>query len=131
MNTLLRSASMTTLCSVGYGSDTTRIGGTSPPAIVAVSQPGGHESAALIASSSRQPFSRSSASSLASATEDDGVGQIAPSTFASPVCRPLTDSSISPATTMINLRIMSLVGATLVVARQGRHTAGQPGQAQG
>src|SRR6266508_1389391 len=107
MKTLLCSASTTTLCSVGYGSDTTRAGATSPPAIFAVFQPGGHESGAP-ASSSRQPFSRSRASSRASAIGDAGSGQMAPLTVSSPVPRPPTEMSISPAIARTSLRIWVL-----------------------
>ena len=105
MKTLSRSVSTTTLCSVGYGSETTRTGGTSPPAMVALSQPGGHDGASSASISSRQPFSRSSASSLASDIDEEGTGQIIPSRAESPVLKLPIDSSMSPAVAMMTLRI--------------------------
>src|SRR5258708_31182284 len=58
----------------------TRIGGTSPPDMFAAFHPGGHD-AAGVSSASRQPFSRSSASSVASISGDfAGIGQIVPPT---------------------------------------------------
>src|SRR5438093_1881991 len=58
-NTRLCSASTATLWSVGYGSETMRVGGTSPPAIVDDFQ-SGHWPWPITASSPVQPFSRSS-----------------------------------------------------------------------
>src|SRR6266545_2774268 len=108
MNTLLRSESTTTLCSVGYGSLTTRIGATSPPAIVALSQPGGQEAGSASWSRSRQPFSSSSACSRASNVGAPGTGQIVPSGGVSPGMPPLNEKSSSPAVAMTSLRIRLL-----------------------
>src|SRR5438067_394602 len=56
----------------------------SPPAIVAVFQPGGHDGASCPpAPSSRQPFSRSLASSRASDVPAPGTGQSVPSAVVS------------------------------------------------
>src|SRR5439155_19738601 len=97
MNTLFRSESTTTLCSVGYGSLTTRIGATSPPAIVALSHPGGQEGGSAPWSRSRQPFSRSIASSRASNVGAPGTGHIVPSAGVSPGMLPLSENSSTPA----------------------------------
>src|SRR5262245_38768082 len=66
MNTRSCSASTTTLCSVGYGSETTRVGGTSPPAIVADCHSG--QACGAASACSTQPFSYSSASSVVSSS---------------------------------------------------------------
>src|SRR5438093_12900869 len=79
----------------------------SPPAIVAVFQPGGHESGAA-APSSRQPFSRSIASSRASDSGEPGTGQIVPAAVGPPTWRPLIESSMSPAVAITSLRIRLL-----------------------
>src|SRR5205807_10374290 len=73
MNTRLCSVSTATLCRLGYGSATTRVGGTSPPAIVDAFQ-SGHCPCAAIGSSPVQPFSRSSASRDDSEIGDRVIG---------------------------------------------------------
>src|SRR5258708_2238059 len=107
--TLLRSASMTTLCSVGYGSLMTRAGATSPPLIVAVFQPGGHDVAGGSSATSRHPFSRSMASSLASDRGDEGNGQMVPVAVGPPACRPPNESSSNPTVERMSLRMSLLV----------------------
>src|SRR2546428_4437905 len=117
MNTRLRSESTTTLCSVGYGSLTTRTGATSPPAMVALSQPGGHRwISAATGWSSRHPFSSSSAWSRASNVGVPATGQMVPSV--SPDLLPLGASRSSPAHAIANLRI------TLLTEDYGRITEG-------
>src|SRR6185295_2425916 len=110
MNTLLRSASTTTLCSVGYGSETTRIGATSPPTIGALSHPGGQDAGSAPCSTSRQPFSISIAWSLASKLGPPGIGQMLPSAGVSPGVGPLSEKTSKSAVAIMNLRIRLRVG---------------------
>src|SRR5450759_2246650 len=90
-------ASTATLWSVGYGSETTRVGGTSPPAMCADAQSGHACAAGAGVGSSRQPLSRSSASSRESATRDRRAGRPGRGGSESDERHPATPYSTQPA----------------------------------